>query len=122
MANLNMNGPYSYDLETINAKVWKNKIGNYALGYTEEGTFYPMYVGRSDNDLHEELVAHLQDKRYHKQFKFSYASSPTEAFREECRNYHDFFYTKDSKKQLENEIHPRAPTGTNLVCALPHKN
>lgn len=119
---LNMKGAYLYDSNTINAKVWKQKIGNYALGHSKEGIFYPKYVGRSDTDLHAELISHLQDKSNHKEFMFSYASSISEAFREECRNYHDFFYNKEGGKQLENEIHPATPEGTSLKCTLPHKS
>lgn len=112
-----MSDPYLYDSGTINGKVSKGKIGNYALGYTnEQGSFIPKYVGRSDTDLQAELMAHLEDKNHHKKFMFSYASSTTNAFKEECRNYHDF------KKQLENEKHPDSPNGMNLTCPFSHNN
>jgi len=106
MASLNMFGPYRFNEETIKKVVTKNKIGNYALGYSKDG-YYIKYVGRSDTDLQAELIARLA--KGHPQFKFSYASTPLEAFRKECQNYKDF-------EPSENKIAPAAPEGTNVQC------
>jgi len=107
MASLNMFGPYRFNEDTIKKVVSKNKIGNYALGYSKDGTFYVNYVGRSDTDLLVELIARLA--KGHSQFKFSYVSTRLEAFRKECRNYKDF-------TPSENKIAPAAPEGTNVQC------
>lgn len=107
MPSLNMNGPYGFNEETIKRLVTKNKIGNYALGHSSDGSFYIEYVGRSDTDLQAELIARLS--KGHQQFKFSYASTPLEAFRKECKNYKDF-------DPSENKIVPAAPEGTSVQC------
>jgi len=108
-----MKGPFDYDTPTIQSKVDSEKIGNYALGKTDDkGDFYPKYVGRSDSDLQGELTSRLQDKDHHSKFKFSYADSKKEAFEKECKNYHDF------EKSLENKIHPDSPNGMNLKCPV----
>jgi len=107
MASLNMFGPYIFNEENIKKVVFKNKIGNYALGYSKDNTFYVKYVGRSDTDLQGELIARLA--KGHQQFKFSYATTPLEAFRKECKNYKDF-------EPSENKITPAAPAGTNVQC------
>lgn len=109
MPNLNMNGPYNFNLDTINKIISEKKIGNYALGKSNsEGLLTISYVGRSDGDLKAELIARL-DTHKHPHFKFSYASSVKEAFETECNNYHDF-------TPSENKIHPAKPEGTNLKC------
>lgn len=114
MPNLNMNDPYTFDLSTINQKVTQISAGNYALGYkNEKGTFIVCYVGRSDNDLNHRLCCQLQEHP-HKMFKYSYASSPKEAFEKECQNYHDF----GGSASLENEIHPDKPQNTNYKCPI----
>ena len=111
MSSLGMGDMYDYDSPTIQSKV-DSKIGNFALGSSDKGKFYPKYVGRSDSDLKVELANHLKDKNHHSKFKFSYAASETEAFNTECKNYHDF------EKFLENEIHPDSPNGMNLNCSV----
>jgi hypothetical protein len=108
--SLDMNGSYSFDSDTVKSEVSINKIGNYALGYTKNSTFYPQYVGRSDTDLQDELIIRLVTHP-HSRFKFSYANSKGEAYRKECQNYHDF-------KVPENDIHPALPRGMNLTCPI----
>ena len=112
MATLNMEGPYTFDLYTINHKVTKKSAGNYALGHTgKDGKFYVNYVGRSDTNLHNRLVSQLTEHP-HPEFKFSYTSSVLEAYEKECRNYHDF----GGCNSLENDIHPDKPY---LICNCP---
>jgi hypothetical protein len=102
----------SFDAQTIEEVVKEGEVGNYALGYREDNTFYPKYVGRLDSDLRAELKAKLATKsRTRQSFKFSYAKSPREAFEKECQNYHDF-------GGLENENHPDRPEGTNYSCPV----
>lgn len=111
MSNLGMGSSwYGYNTEEINSNVSPNKIGNYALGYEKEKGFIPKYVGRSDSDVQDELLNHLDDKKHHKKFMFSYASTKKEVYEQECKNFHDF------EKQLENENHPDSPNGMNLKC------
>ena len=102
MASLNMEGSYLLTKGTIDEKVKRERIGNYALGYTRDSTFIVRYVGRSDTDINLRLKD--WEKEY-KEFKFSYASSVKEAFEKECKNYHDFGEAVD----LENSIHPQRP-------------
>lgn len=106
-----MDGPFTFDQSTIDKKVTKKSAGNYALGYMKADTFIVRYVGRSDSDLHGRLTSQLTEDP-HKMFKFSYASSALEAYKKECRNYHDF----GGSKSLENDIHPDKPV---ISCSCP---
>ena len=103
MANLNMNGPYSFDKETINDVITRTSAGNFSLGYVDNSTFYVLYVGRADSDVKERLLQHLGEK--YTEFKFSYATSPKNAFEKECQNYHDF-------NPRDNIIHPDRPSNS----------
>jgi hypothetical protein len=108
---------HDYDEKTIGQVVAQNKIGNYALGYNaKDGSFIPEYVGRSDNDLCAELISHMKDNGHYNLFKFKIATSVKEAYERECNNFHDFYYDKNGKKQLENIDHPANPNGLNLKC------
>lgn len=110
MASLNMNGPYTFDLETINSEVTRTSTGNYALGYVNsKGTFIVQYVGRSDYNLKDRLKDHLKES--FSSFKYSYAISPKAAFEKECNNYHSF-------TPLRNKIHPDRPENTNWKCPI----
>jgi hypothetical protein len=111
---LDMKGPYSLDLDTIDSVIKKDLLGNYALGYlNEKGGFIVKYVGRGI--IYNRLYEHLTDEHNQPAFKFSYAKAETDAKIEaeicakECKNYHDFYYAKDGKKQLTNKEHPKLP-------------
>lgn len=111
MAKLNMAGPFELTLDDINENVTKTSAGNYALGYVREnGVFVVQYVGRADQDVALRLKQHVKESYSH--FKFSYASSPRNAFLKECENYHDF----GGKTKLKNKYHPDRPEGTNWKC------
>jgi len=113
MASLDMNGPYPLTDNEIDRRVTRTSPGNYGLGYTkDDGTFIVEYVGRSDDDVNSRL--HDWTGKKYKQFKYSYANSPKEAFEKECRNYHDF----GSSEKLDNDIHPDRPNGTNWKCPV----
>ena len=116
MASLNMNGPYELRDEVVDRVVEENVIGNYAYGKSKEDGFYVYYVGRSDNNLREEIKKRKNsDTKFLRctHFKFSIARSSREAFEKECKNYHDF---NGDKGKLLNEIHPDKPDNTNLSC------
>lgn len=112
MPSLEMKGPYVYSSAKIDEVVTQTSAGNYALGYSKEGKFRVQYVGRSDNNVNEELKVKLNGK--YDKFKFSYASSPKEAFEKECRNYHDF----GAKEKLANENHPDRPNDADWKCPV----
>ena len=111
MASLGMSGSYDLTNEEIDKQVTKKSPGNYALGYTKDGTFYVKYVGRSDTDLNKRLKDWVGK---YKKFKFSYATSPKAAFEKECHNYHDF----GESDKLDNDNHPQRPDGTNWKCPV----
>ena len=71
----------------------------------------PKYVGRSDKDLAKRLAAWASTKNYDT-FVVEYHSSERNAYLRECELYH--FYNG----QLDNEIHPRVPDGTNWRCPV----
>lgn len=107
MSSLGMNGPFDFNRNTIDQEVSCTNPGNYALGYVkDENTFIVQYVGRSDDDVNSRLKDHLNDPESYSSFKFSYATSPKEAYEKECRNYHDF---GGPERKLNNKIHPDQP-------------
>lgn len=116
MASLNMQGAYNFTSSEVDQVVTKTSAGNYALGYEEKReagtTFIVKYLGRSDTDVNKELKAKLSLK--HPKFKYSYASSPKDAFEKECRNYHDF----GGRDSLENKVHPDRPAGAGWKCPI----
>ncbi|EOE5321986.1 hypothetical protein ACKGF9_004111 [Providencia rettgeri] len=112
---LNMDGPYPLDTNSINKNVTKTSAGNYAIGYLNSSNqFVPKYVGRADSDVNDRLKDHIGEHGQSKLFKYSYASSKTEAYKKECENYHEF------KSQLTNSIHPDQPDehGKTIYCPV----
>ena len=106
---LGMEGPYKLDIETIEARVTRTSPGNYALGNeTEERKFLVGYVGRSDSDVRARLRSWVSKTRW-SFFKFSYATSPKEAFEKECENYHNY-------APPQNDRHPERPEDTDWSC------
>ena len=109
MANLNMQGPFPFNSESINKNITKSSPGNYALGTAnDQGLLSIKYIGRADKDVNERLHDWIGVKN-HPQFKFSYAKSAKDAYLKECQNWHDF-------KPTENSIHPDKPDGTDWKC------
>jgi hypothetical protein len=109
MPSLSMEGPYRFNIKTINEKVTRVSPGNYVLGRrNEHGTFLFSYIGRANTDLNSKLKSRAakMDKPF---FKFRYSDSAQEAFRIECENYHD--YVKDGKNK-----HPKRPADTDWKC------
>lgn len=97
-----MNGPHELSNNQIDKVVKKGSIGNYALGYSKNSSFYVKYVGRSDDDLNSRLKKWVGK---YDQFKFSYANSPQGAYEKELRNFNDF----GGIDKLDNEITPDKP-------------
>lgn len=124
MGFLNMDGPYAFDNDSININVTKVSGGNYALGVVDKdtGNFHVTYVGRSDSDVKDTLIQQLSEtksttSRYETKnvsFKYSYASSPKEAFEKECYNYHNFV----GSKKLVNNLHPEKIKDVNWKCPI----
>ncbi len=112
MVSLGMNGSYSLDAESIDKNVTRKSAGNYALGRVDGETFYIKYVGRADDDVQRRLKEHLNEK--YSAFKFSYATSPKDAFEKECNNFHDF----GGVESLDNKIHPDRPKNANWKCPV----
>lgn len=111
MASLGMNGPYDLTNDQIDKQVTKTSPGNYALGYSEDKTFFVKYVGRSDTDLNGRLKDRVGE---YKRFKYSYATSSKAAFEKECHNYHDF----GEDKKLDNKKHPQRPADKSWKCPV----
>ena len=124
MGSLNMNGPYDFNINSIDINVTKVCGGNYALGIAEEltGNFHVTFVGRSDSDLKDRLKKQLSEaknisSRYgikNISFKYSYASSPKEAYEKECYNYHNFVRSK----KLINNVHPEKTKVASWKCPV----
>lgn len=124
MGSLGMNGPYDFNKDSIDINVTKVSGGNYALGFVDNNldNFHVTYVGRSDSDVREKLKKQLiemknRTSRFEARkisFKYSYASSPKEAYEKECFNYHNF----EKSKKLSNNIHPEKPSGENCKCPI----
>jgi hypothetical protein len=89
-------------------------IGNYWLGYLEpDGSLRVKWVGRSlkwdKNGLQKRLLDHASDGKY-SYFTFRVASSITEAYNIECREYHLL------RDQLDNTRHPDSPRLLGYSC------
>ena len=112
MASLGMGKSYDFDRDTINSVITRKCCGNYALGYLNDNTFIVEYVGRADSDVKARVLQHIDED--YERFKFSYATSPKDAFEKECKNYHDF---GGDEGKLDNKIHPDRPSNSkNWKC------
>ena len=124
MGSLNMEGPFDFNINSIDINVNKVCGGNYALGTEDKITsnFHVTYVGRSDSDLNNKLKKKLSQtksivskfEQKNISFKYSYAFSPKEAFDKECYNYHSFVRSK----KLTNNIHPEKPKDVSCMCPV----
>ena len=105
MQTLNMKGPYPFNEDFIDDKVFLKTQGNYALGVIENGLFSVRYVGRSDTDLNRRLKEQIGKPYTH--FMHSYPTAVVYTYEKECMNFHDYGGTG----YLDNEIHPDKPEG-----------
>ena len=115
MASLGMFGPYDFTSEKVDEIITKKSPGNYALGYISQktGKFIVRYVGRSDSDVNDRIKDHIDESDEYQSFKFSYATSPKDAYAKECENWHDF---GGLNGELDNSYHPDKPNDTNWKC------
>ena len=94
--------------------VAKHLIGNYWLGHLEpDGNLHVKWTGRSlkwdKNGLQKRLLDHASEGGY-THFAFRPASSITEAYNIECREYHIL------RDQLDNNRHPDSPRLLGYSC------
>ena len=74
-----MNGPYDYNLTTLDKEITQTLPGYYALGRLDlKNNFVVEYVGKFSSDVRGELKEHLKPK--YKNFKFSYVISSKESY------------------------------------------
>lgn len=110
MASTNTSyGPFLLTNQKIDVEVLKDKIGTYVLGHSKSNSFYPKYVGRSDDDINGRLKDWVGK---YQEFKLSYHGTAKDAYYHECRVYHDF------KSSLDNEVHPAKPSGSSYICPV----
>jgi hypothetical protein len=111
MTTLSMNGPFNLTSTNIESIITNVSAGNYALGYVHDNIFTVEYVGRSDTDVKDRLKTWVGK---YKSFKYSYSTSPKEAFKKECMNYHDF----GENERLDNKAHPDRPDNSDWECPI----
>ena len=107
MTTSRLKGPFRLSVEGIDVAVKKDTPGVFALGNIDnQGRFSLSKVGRSDDDLNDELRQFIGSEVL---FKFMYCRDSAEAFLEECRLFHQF-------NPRSNVIHPYRPAGSRLTC------
>ena len=95
-----MNGPYDYDVATLEKTITHTQPGNYALGYLDsENNFIIEYVGKSDSDVRGRLKEHLSSK--YKMFKFCHTISQKASYLKEVSEIRNYY---KSKVNYEREI------------------
>jgi hypothetical protein len=124
MGSLNMNGPYDFNKDSIDINITKISGGNYALGLVDMYTnnFHVTYLGRSDSNVKDRLIQKLNEAKNisskyitkNTSFKYSYATSPKEAFEKECSNYHAFVRSK----KLTSNVHPKKSEDADWKCPI----
>ncbi len=117
-------GPYPLTLDEIDRVVTRTSPGFFSLGcFDSESHFVVKAVGRSDQDVAQELKAVAadvaQDSAYgfdlgYGRFTYGYAHSPEEVFEQECLLYHAAF------EQLDSKRHParRKSNGQRSYCPI----
>lgn len=98
-------------LNVINVKkhVPRNATGVYFLASKSDKGFIIKYIGRSDLRLRARLLQHAKVKKY-EYFSFQITDTILEAYRIECREYHNAI------PFLDNKIHPRKPKNLDYKC------
>jgi hypothetical protein len=102
-----MRGPFVLTSKKIDKEITKTSPGAYQLSNLIDSV---KYVGRADNDIYVRLKQWLGKYKY---FWYSYATSPKDAFEQECNSYH---YYGGTQGHLENDKHPQCPEGTTWRC------
>ena len=101
-----LKGPYTLNNETIDSVVTRTSPGVYVLA--SAGSNRAKRVGRSDTDVRARLKSYVG---HYARFWFAYASSPKDAFENECHLWHDL-------KPPDNVIHPDRPNGSGWKCPV----
>lgn len=93
-------GPYTLTQEYIHTIVREKHPGVFVVGNrSQQNEFIPRYVGMAHSDLHKRLLDFVGK---YAAFKFTYCTSPKEAFKKECMIYHGC----GPYCELENQEHP----------------
>jgi hypothetical protein len=71
----------------------------------------PAYAGRSDTDVDRRAAASIRQGEYDTNYRVYPASSPRQAYLQECRLFH-------RHNLRDNMIHPKVPTGANWRCPV----
>jgi len=100
--------PLPLNSQVLEHGVNDQRVGVYMLGYGN-GEFHPVRVGRAE-DLRETLVAYIGQ---YDQFLYAYSTSDHDAFRRECRLYHNY-------RPKNNNSHPVRSRGATWDCPVCH--
>lgn len=115
MAVMTKQGPFAFDAPSINAHVTENAAGSFILGcLNENNEFIPSFVGRAASDLRTELLFQLRLGKQCHTFMFRYASSPHQAFEQQCVDFHEC----GGCEFLDNPRHPARPSHTKWECPV----
>ncbi|NDJ75846.1 MAG: hypothetical protein GYB65_06280 [Chloroflexi bacterium] len=110
-----LQGPYRLTPEDIRAAVTEKLPGSFLIGtISAGGDFTPRIVGRADLDIRRELELQTRLASQFNGFKFRYASSPKQAFEQQCADFHEC----GECEGLENKKHPRSPSHVNWSCPV----
>lgn len=112
-----MDGPHKFDKSVINRLNISNRAGHYLLCDKDPSTgeYFVQYVGRSDSELRNRLYNHELMRKYN-YFYYEYSTSPLDAYKNECINYHNF---GGSEELEDNENHPASPKSDHITRACP---
>jgi len=119
MERLSLEGPYLLQAETIEEVVTRKEPGVYVLGYEIEtinlrtfnlNAFKVRYLGRSDRNLSSSLREQIG---IYPKFKFAYVETAEDAFRLECKLWHNY---GGPNGDLDVKTHPQSPDGSGLKC------
>jgi hypothetical protein len=102
-----MRGPFPLNSSRVDILVIPGRPGVYGISNTSDS---PTYIARAETDLNIALKRWAEKYKF---FWFEYALSPKEAYLLECEAFH-----KNSKKRLENKLHPGPPENIKLKCPV----
>lgn len=114
MPSTNLNGPLKLRRSEIDRAVYSGTPGAYSLGDFDGGSFFPRYMGRSDEDLSARLKQWADIGSY-AYFKFCCFRTVLEAYNKECRLYHDW---GGDRGKLDNDVHPAKPPSKAWSCPV----
>ncbi len=111
-----MDDTYAFTTQWIDEVVPEGYAGCYVLGNASGERFEARYVGRSDSDIHQELMAQKRPGAHNqcKYFKYGLAESAQVAFEIECQVYHE----SGGSHSLDNKMHPSRPKHSGWQCPV----